>query len=663
MMKRKFTLFALLCISAMTFASTDIADGYYYIKNGEGKYLYNDRLHYEQTQTSENKIDYDNGYVWKITSNGDATVDILNGEGNGYNGNNKIDISNKEYENWQFEEYDGVVSNVSVQYAIFGEYIEMVGEYLTFNGNNVAFNGGFVVYWKDLELSVNLYNPSHNVLESVERKSETASFYGNNGKTSPDGTKWSGIRGYPITAEGDDIKFYYYTEKDEEMADILYGRIMCILFVDFDKVGYTPYMDVFETTDENVMDMFGYLTTGEAYEYKYILGKASDYIKGLDIIQPEVGDAYHIVVRSSKDYSGAAKYYLKSDNTITTGINEADVFVLGNSNSSDNEYLLVSNNNETLRYISGDGSKEMKYDGDKNALTISLMTNESNDNVHWEIPYLYGTFKIKNSDGNVLTLDEDNGTWLLTNGTYMDGYSSSAIELISVDYPFNKIKMASGNDGIKYVGNFATIYLPYPMVIPENVEVYSGAEEREVLVKNGLDENGNVVPFEEPQMVTFLVMNEVKPTDSGVIPAGGYVLYSNSGNTEYTVLPAPDYAEQIEGNVFVGSTEYPSTGDVEMWKEKMEGRNPYVLGKKSRGIGFYKYTDDKYPKGKAIYMASEENNTSLVMMNFDGVVTNLYQDITIQYVKGTYYDLQGRNVKHLGKGIFILDNNNKLINN
>lgn len=654
------TISTLFCVFTASFAVTRPTDGYYYIKDGNGKYLYNDRLNHDLTQTSENKVDYDNGYVWKIISNDEANIVILNGEGNGYNGSNKIDISNKEYENWQFEEYDGVVSNVSIQYAIFGEYIEMVGEYLTFNGNNVAFNGGFVVYKESDKLNVSVYEPSYNVFESIERKDGTASFNGINGKVSPDGTKWSGIRTYTKVNNGDEISLYYFTEKDEEMADILYERIMYILFVDFDKVGYTPYMDVFETTDENAMDMFGYLSTGEPYEYKYILGKASDYIKGLDIIQPEVGDAYHIAVRSSKDYSGAVKYYLKSDNTLTTDINEADVFVLGNSNSSDNEYLLVSNNNETLRYISGDGSKEMKYDEDKNAISLTLMTNEGGNNVNWEIPYLYGTFKIKTAEGKVLSLDEENSAWYVSNDAYMNGAYSSAIELIPVDYPFNKVKMTSGNDGIKYIGNFATIYLPYPMIIPDNVEVYSGTEERKVLVKNGLDENGNTVSFEEPQTITFLVMKEVNPTDEGVIPAGGYVLYSKGGDAIYTVLPANGYAEPISNNVFVGSTEYPSTGDVEMWENKMKDNNPYVLGKKSKGIGFYKYTDNKYPKGKAVYMASNENKTSLVMMNFDETVTDIANISKERHGNNNYYDLQGRKINNANNVILIL-NNRKII--
>lgn len=658
-----------ITISAEVDADYVPETGYYYIKDrATDKYLYNDFQNANYTQ-SGGQVANDNGYVWHIKSqNGINTVHILNGEGSGYKASaetEEVNYVNIREKNWDFIKYTGKIFPVEVKYAIFGEYVPFYGPWMTFSTNNAARHGGFITYGGSGIVGIELYGYSDN---------------GVIGQLSPDGTQWVGATLEPAAGaeDGNIANLYFHSQQDEDRIAEVFDRSYDIFNNHLGKPGYgtEANQDLIDSDVEtgilpmmqaagaiypyvsSIEEMLGYVSV-LPFQVKYILGRLNDYVESLEIKQPEYGEAYHIAVRGN-DYTGKTKYYLKNDGSVTTNIAEADVFVMGKTNDNTCDALFVSNNNKVEgeensgpHYLQNHNNSAFSmssvYSEDKNALKLETMMNaEGNDITNAKL-YRYGTFSVTGTDGKVITYDEVNKTWsTLSDHAYMNDIATSAIELIPVEYPYNKPKFTQGTpDG--HQGGYASIWLPYPMVFPAGVEVYRATD---------VENDG------------ILILKKVNTEDETTVAAGGYILRDMNEATTAKVLPAPATPGDVsysDTNIFVGSTEKPldvkEDGSWPAFKEKYVG-TAYVLANKDKGIGYYKYkeTETYLPKGKAIWFSNYTSSAESLQFSFDDAITAI--EALHGNTKGAeIYDLQGRRLNKVQKGQINVINGQKVMFN
>lgn len=166
--------------------------------------------------------------------------------------------------------------------------------------------------------------------------------------------------------------------------------------------------------------------------------------------------------------------------------------------------------------------------------------------------------------------------------------------------------------------------------VPEDVEAY-------VVTK--------VVPGEDRSKA---VLKEVE--DKQLKGGEPYLLHSASGNYELTLLTpyAPDELPAPEKNLLLVSNKLTSS----------ENSNTpiYVLSNKSNGVGFYKWTGGDLGSGR-VYLpveASVEGAHEYCGFLVDG--TTAIQSIDDSKTNvGPIYDLQGRRVQNLTKGVYVVD--------
>ncbi len=657
------------------------ATGYYYIKDTEtGKYLYNDLQNSDYTQ-SGTKVAFDNGYVWHIESQaGVNTITLHNGEGTGYKASagaeelDHVDVSEK---NWEFEEYTGYIVPVEVEYAIFGAFVPFPEAWMTYPGNNnAAHHGGFFTFQKGAVLpSKEDFGYSQNVI----------------GQPSPDGTNWIGAElENPYNLDGGIANAYYYSQQDVDRIAEVFEKSYEILnkhvgmpgyctevnqdFIDNDETGIMQMMQMasewlypsYLAGEMSLHDMQAWCDV-EYFMNKYILGRLNDYVQTLELVQPAPGEAFHIAVRGN-DYTEKTKYYLKNDGSVTANEEEADVFVMGSTDDTDCNALFVSNNNKVdgvensgPHYLQNhsDAAYSMSgtYSEENNALKLeTMMAAEGKDITNARL-YRYGAFSVTGTDGKVITFDEANKTWSTSaDHAYMNDIATSAIELIPVEYPYNKPKFAVGSPD-DHNGGYASIWLPFPMVFPDGVEAYraTSVENDGILILTKVNENHEAVA------------------------AGGYILYTPDQGEDTDpddaanmplVLPAPadpDDVTPCEDNVFVGSTENPlvvkEEGSWATFKENYEG-TAYVLARKNGVIGYYKYkeTESYLPKGKAIWFSNYEPSTSTECMQFSfGDIVEAIKALNGEATDAEIYDLQGHRLNKAVKGQVNVINGKKVM--
>lgn len=341
---------------------------------------------------------------------------------------------------------------------------------------------------------------------------------------------------------------------------------------------------------------------------------------------PATGTAYKI------HFVGTDKYI----------VNESDsVFVLGGSNDVDYKYMFVSNSNSSNnKYLVNGGGINSIYDSSC-AYKIYLTKN------------LYNA--LLNKNGKYLGYNKVTKEFVEceTELTDLSSNISTLIDLIPVPYPYTTVKMVKDDineegtrPGYSFGEYFASIYLPFPFVMPDGIEAYKGVKD-----------NGN-----------FIKMERVEGSD---IPAGAYILYKTSDDAmEHLILPSTaNPTTDVSNNMLIGSTKNPGVNE-----DAIFDGIPYVLAKHTtegyKQVGFYKYTGTIYPKGKAIYVKNESISESIKTQGFnegfnEGFIVDFQGGEDIQtpvtvIPTDNIYDLTGRKVSELGKGINIY-NGKKII--
>lgn len=664
---------------------------YYYIKDATG-YLYND---YETPGvTSNNGTKYlNNRNIWSISTDKDGNVSyIINGQGKGYWDNDSeikhFTKSDFESKNWTLEE----VELPNEHYAwipVKVRYADGMATYTYGGSTQYIGDGGF--------FARNLYE----FVDGQIDHNEVTDFI------DADIEDFSRVKGEIIVS--------YYNENMVDSTKILTAKIFDWL----SRVGTVGYPTYERIEDERYFDDWFELFQATfrydpedpvnsdypEYGFYYDMREAFAKLCGIkDVVMPIVGEAYRLAVREK---SGNLHYLKEGSATsgndaFTTVAEDASIFVLGTTKNTAYPYLLASNDNTQSHYLQFQGAGAEAYSGKYCELKFeSMVGNNNNTNIVADYIQRVGTFAITTAQRSAsenrigcLTYNATENKWDKSDAPLMKTQNSkdytSAIELIPVDYPYNKVKMTAGNDRVKYTGSFATIYLPFPMTMPAGVEVYEGTEEKLCHVKKGLDAAGQEVDLNKD--ITFLRLNCIKEAgETAYIPAGAYILYSqNSAEGNFTSLPAPAAGNELVANgvknVFVGSTENPEVyahsdgwydypGDSDLWNEfklANSGKTPYVLGNKSKasesaeyavtGIGFYEYKGDTYPKGKAIYMKDSTTPAKSLKLDFGGIVTAI-EALHGNTTSTEIYDLQGRRLNKVQKGQINVINGQKVMFN
>ena len=358
-------------------------------------------------------------------------------------------------------------------------------------------------------------------------------------------------------------------------------------------------------------------------------------------IAPRPGEAYRLAVRTKSGHN----LYLKDDGGYTTDSLQAAVYVL--AQKDEDTYFLAGNNNEELTYFMNQGGTAGSYDAESCDLSYELMNGIEADGetINATPAAMYATLCLTDANGNVATMnvaDESNPTWASdVEEPFMNDDYSSAIVMEPVKYTYNKPKLASGT-GDGHEGVWSTIWLPFPMVFPDGVEVYKGTQERTVK--------------DEP----YLGLERVD-TDH-VVPQGGYVLYSESLSAgEIKVAPKAAAVAEVrteEDAAFVGFTEGNPT---ELYNTYLKDQNPYVLANKSKGIGFYKYTATTAPMGKAIWLKPVAgSDAECVKLGFDDIISAI-EALHGHTGNAEIYDLQGHRLDKVQKGQINVINGQKIM--
>lgn len=380
-----------------------------------------------------------------------------------------------------------------------------------------------------------------------------------------------------------------------------------------------------------------------------------------DINYPEDGKAYMIV---AVDPSGAEQplYYTGSavGGTLQSGI--ADIYnaywVCHKTSESENKYLFANHNGFYLNWFCDESSKCLNttgisntYNAAYNVWTLARATTTNapggSDIGGTTDEALFGRFQMnalgkgsnyyylitrKNSN-NIATFHAGPANGKFYHSGTNSGqtyYNTFTYKLVEVDY-YNKLKFqtpltADGND-------YASIFLPYAATVPDGATAYTGTLSDDKSRLNLTPIQGNTIPKN-----TAVVL--VAPTDAAL-------------GTVY-VAPATETGRAVNGNSLQGTVDTNN-------KATNLTISTYVLNGSYGPIGFYKYTANNLPLGRAYFetqydVPSSSNGTNAKGYLFDfgnGETTGISNTTMGNEAESTYYDLSGRRIAAPKHGLYI----------
>ena len=371
--------------------------------------------------------------------------------------------------------------------------------------------------------------------------------------------------------------------------------------------------------------------------YNTFAAALTTYLSDTDVNMPEDGKAYTFTF---KHMNGTRTYLYWNGNKITsavgTSLPETATFVC---HKVDTKYMFV--NPSSGNYLvwwggSGDGAYESNngftsaYDSGKNLFQVVKFLTGSN--VQATNEDLFGCVGLRGERSNpndqpYFILKNTAGGAVASSVPYVDktttnaNYRSCAVMIEEVDY-YNKLVFRSPAtpDG-KY---YASIYLPYAATVPTGATAYLGT-------LNG---------------------SSIRLTDIGgtVIPKNtAVVMVSESDLATQYIAPATEVGALPAGvtNTFKGVLESRVTQNSTL-------ANTYVLNGSFGNIGFYKYTADYLPKGRA-YFEVVSSGVQGFLFDFEGSETTGINAAALSDSNAakTYYDLSGRRVASPKHGLYI----------
>lgn len=383
--------------------------------------------------------------------------------------------------------------------------------------------------------------------------------------------------------------------------------------------------------------------------YNTFAAALTAYLSDTDVNMPEDGKAYKIVAVHPNGKEQPL-YYTGSAVGAQIESNISDIYnaywVCHKTSDTENKYLFVNHNGFYLNWFCDEASKGLNatgvstsYDADYNVWTLSRAitsggasasvidsgtTNET----------LFGCFQLnaKGSGTNYYYLiaryngDSSAGTFHAGPANakyYMASNNNTFIyKLVEVDY-YNKLVFRSPAtpDG-KY---YASIYLPYAATVPTGATAYIGTL------------NGSSIRLTD-------IESTVIPKNTAV------VMVAESDLATQYIAPATQAGSLPTGvtNTFKGVLESRVTQNSSL-------ANTYVLNGSFGNIGFYKYTADYLPKGRA-YFEMVSPGVQGFLFDFGeegGETTGINAASLSNEAAKTYYDLSGRRIANPKNGLYI----------
>ena len=367
---------------------------------------------------------------------------------------------------------------------------------------------------------------------------------------------------------------------------------------------------------------------------------ASSHLSALyaerDVNMPEDGKAYTFTF---KHMDGTRTYLYWDGSKITsavgTSLPETATFVC---HKVDTKYMFV--NPSSGKYLvwwggSGDGAYESNngytsaYEQGKNLFQVIKF--QTGSNVQATYQDLFGCVGLKGTrsrdDDPYFILKNTAGGAVASSAPYVDktttnaAYRSCAVMIEEVEY-YNKLVFRSPAtpDG-KY---YASIYLPYAATVPTGATAYLGTL------------NGSKITLTD-------IASTVIPKNTAVV-----MIAESDLATQY-IAPAI-----TTGSVPSGVTNN-LTGTLTSTINNIGMANTYVLNGSFGNIGFYKYTADYLPKGRA-YFEVVSSGVQGFLFDFGeegGETTGINTAALSNEGAKTYYDLSGRRIANPKNGLYI----------
>ncbi|MDY4058789.1 MAG: hypothetical protein SOY63_03160 [Alloprevotella sp.] len=443
-----------------------------------------------------------------------------------------------------------------------------------------------------------------------------------------------------VTIDGTTIKVAY--ELNVELAEDYVNASTA------KKVGYPTPTSTVATELKAALETYKSAETEE--NLATLSTKLTAYMNATtDITMPVDGKAYTF---TQVDYDGTKRYmkYAEAGMELSSTASKATVFVC--RKVADGQYAFVNNDGKYLAW-KGNGSDgknganggkgyvnsfDYAEDGDNDWANIAIAKltagNASDNKVGYvclggrryltssnDMTYKRSCIIIKKSTG-----DFDASSETATGITqYFNANFSSAFLIEDATYAnVVSLKDASGLESGK---NIATFSAPFPTVVPENTTAYT------VETTSGTN-------------VTKVALQEAV-TAGNAIPANQGVILIGTATGNVTMLPRTTEAITEIANNGLSHTA-GAAADV-------NDGNSYVLADKSQGWAFYKVSTaatSQLPKNKAYLHLTAASET----IRFDfGNATGIDNIDADNKAESKIYDLSGRAVKTMGKGLYIVD--------
>ena len=384
------------------------------------------------------------------------------------------------------------------------------------------------------------------------------------------------------------------------------------------------------------------------------------FVTSSNIVMPEDGKAYKIsawwrnrtwpltfIEEGEGSYACKKPAYAPVENA------EAAVFVcrdLGNG-----EYAFVTNNGYYLGWQSDTKANKTAMDftvgGVKNAFKVSKSVANANGDNLLGVAELFGTV-------NLCGHHDNNNSWwhyMFSSSTtefhdagagatyYGDNAHTIYYKFEEVTaYTLNTIKMNALTDndhqlltGLETGMSMSTFSAPYPTVTPEGITAYYAEQ---------FPEGDNTV-------VTLKKMRTAIPANQGVVLVGEVGV---SGNFKMRPAAGEDVPAELNNRL-------SATGDqsVVMSQSGVD----YILGKGSKGAGFYKAkAGSTLAAGKAYFHFENAGQVRNFVLRFGGETTDIEDAVLAPATDNdAIYDLSGRRVNEVTKGGIYIKNGKKFI--
>ena len=363
------------------------------------------------------------------------------------------------------------------------------------------------------------------------------------------------------------------------------------------------------------------------------------------IVYPQDGQAYYI--KGINKNANAGYVYSTDDNklgfkgAIPTEMPSTAIFYC--HKVGERKYVFTNNNGRYMRYRTDNSSDGFTdgYDAALSVWTLQPMRSGSSSNYNIDRDNLNADFstlglflmRAKRNDNNwnedfYLMAGFSGNQFHAASATtvyYTESNQTSAFQLEAVPQKLQQNAFTTTALTVGTVSaNIATYSSPFPVKLPEGVDAYIAKQEGE----------NNVVL----QKIT------------GALPANTGVILSSETATDYipTARTTEPLATETEGNMLVATTGNAVETNV----------NAYILSKNGNTAVFKKLKSDA--RTIAQYKAYLELNgtQSAQLMNFAFAGSDLtgIQNVTETSAKSkTAYDLAGRKVGKLQKGIYIVN--------